>query len=131
MKQVFEDEFLSTIAVDKNVKEVEIKNQKITLEIWDIVGQEKYRAINKIFMKNTQITLLVYHIINQESFDNLNEWYNYFLKFNEKNNTVIGVVGNKSDLYEDRVIEEEKGKEYTYEKNFCSLKLMLKIMKVL
>ena len=55
----------------------------------------------------------------------------FFLKFNEKNNAVIGVVGNKSYLYEDRVIEEEKGKEYTYEKNFCSLKLMLKIMKVL
>ena len=66
-------------------------------------------------MKNTQIALLVYDIINKKSFDDLNEWwYKQICDINGKD-IIIGVVGNKNDLYEERVIEENEGQKYAKE----------------
>ena len=63
-------------------------------------------------MKNTQIALLVYDIINKKSFDDLNEWwYKQICDINGKD-IIIDVVGNKNDLYEERVIEENEGQKY-------------------
>ena len=116
-KQIFEEEFFTTMATDKSTKEIEIKGKKLKLEIWDTIGQEKYRAVNKIFMKNTQIALLVYDITDRKSFDDLNEWYENFIKINEKEKAIIGVAANKSDLYEERVVEEKEGKNFAKSKN--------------
>ena len=37
----FELNHILTTVVDKQIKEIIIKDKKITLEIWDITGQEK------------------------------------------------------------------------------------------
>ena len=52
-------------------------NQSIKFEIWDTAGQEKYRALAKVFYKNAAVCILVYNIINKNSFDELkNYWIN-------------------------------------------------------
>ena len=52
-------------------------NQSIKFEIWDTAGQEKYRALAKVFYKNAAVCILVYDIINKKSFDELkNYWIN-------------------------------------------------------
>ena len=110
------ENYIPTYAHDKSLKTIKLKNNKeYKLEIWDTIGQEKYRAANNIFMKNTQIALLVYDIINKKSFDDLNEWwYKQICDINGKD-IIIGVVGNKNDLYEERVIEENEGQKYAKE----------------
>ena len=112
IRQSFDEEYLPTIAGDKSIKDLIIENQPLTLEIWDTAGQEIYRNVNKIFMKNAKIALLVYDITSKESFDSLDSWYNQICENNDKENIIIGVVGNKSDLYEERVIEENEGQNY-------------------
>ena len=51
-----------SITKEKIKTKVEIKNKIIELDIWDTVGQEKYRSVNKIFMKSTEIALLISYI---------------------------------------------------------------------
>ena len=52
-------------------------NQSIKFEIWDTAGQEKYRALAKVFYKNAAVCILVYDITNKKSFDELkNYWVN-------------------------------------------------------
>ena len=52
-------------------------NQSIKYEIWDTAGQEKYRALAKVFYKNASVCILVYDICRKESFENLkNYWIN-------------------------------------------------------
>ena len=63
-------------------------------------------------MKGAKIALLVYDITNKESFTNLNEFYKQVCDINGKDKIIIGVVGNKSDLYEERTVEEEDGQKY-------------------
>ena len=108
----FEEEYIMTIGNDKMIKEIEINENKVRLEIWDTIGQESLRSANKIFMKNTNIALIVYDITNKKSFENLNEFYKELIKMNERDKMIIGIAANKSDLYENSEVNKEEGEEY-------------------
>ena len=58
-------------------KKIEFKdiNQKIKFEIWDTAGQEKYRALAKVFYKNAAVCILVYDITRKKSFDELKNFW--------------------------------------------------------
>ena len=50
--------------------------RNITLDIWDTAGQEKYRAIAKIYYKEARAVILVYDINDESSFKEMKEfWY--------------------------------------------------------
>ena len=97
IEKQFVNEYIRTIGSDKIKKEIEIEGEKLKLEIWDTVGQEQYRAVNKIFIKNAQIALIVYDITNRKSFENLNNWYNLIFEINKDSNVIVGVTANKTD----------------------------------
>ena len=116
IQNTFEEEYIATIGQEKQTKEITLKNgTKFKLEIWDTIGQDTYSAANKIFMRNAKIALLVYDITNEQSFKNLNKFYKQVCDINGKDKVIIGVVGNKNDLYEERVVEEEEGQKYAEE----------------
>ena len=81
------------------------------------IGQDTYSAANEIFMRNAKIVLLVYDITNKNTFECLDKFYKQICNINDKDNIIIGVVGNKNDLYEERVIEEKEGEQYTKDIN--------------
>ena len=113
IQNTFEEEYIATIGQEKQTKEITLKNgTKFKLEIWDTIGQDTYSAANKIFMRNAKIALLVYDITKEESFKNLNKFYTQVCDINGKDKIIFGVVGNKSDLYEERTVEEEDGQKY-------------------
>ena len=69
------------------------------------------------FYKDSLIVLLVYDITNRESFEDLKSlWYNDLKRYGEKY-SVLAVVGNKSDLFENEVVSEEEGRKFAEEKN--------------
>ena len=58
-------------------KTILIEGKKIKFEIWDTAGQEKYRALAKVFYKNAHVCILVYDITRRETFEELkNFWIN-------------------------------------------------------
>ena len=58
------------------------------------------------FYKNSHIIILVYDLTNRESFDDIkNYWYNDIIENGEKYK-VIGIVGNKIDLYDNKGVDE-------------------------
>ena len=61
-------------------------NQSIKFEIWDTAGQEKYRALAKVFYKNAAVCILVYDIINKKSFDELKNYWISEIKANASQN---------------------------------------------
>ena len=85
---------------------------KISLDIWDTAGQEKYQALTKFFYKDVSIAFLVYDITNKQSFQNIkNYWYPQLKNFGEKD-IIIGVVGNNVHLYEEEAVEEYEAREF-------------------
>ena len=57
-------------------------DQSIKFEIWDTAGQEKYRALAKVFYKNAAVCILVYDITRKESFDELQKYWINEIKSN-------------------------------------------------
>ena len=103
----------STTGGNYSSKFVEIQGKKYQLDLWDTAGQERYRSLTKHFYKDAYIIVLVYDITKQDSFEELKSvWYPNVLQMGEKY-TVLAVVGNKSDLFEDEEVKEEEARKYT------------------
>ena len=108
---------MTTRGADYSQKSITIKNQTINLDLWDTAGQENYRSLGRHFYKDSLIVILVYDITNRESFEDLKTiWYNDLKRYGEKY-SVLAVVGNKSDLFENEVVSEDEGRKFAEEKN--------------
>ena len=87
-------------------------NKTISLDIWDTAGQEKYKALTKFFYKDAAVCILVYDITRKESFQSLKDFWYSQLKENSEENIVLGVAGNKCDLFEHEEVTEEEAREW-------------------
>ena len=98
----------------KNVR-FEQLDKNLLLDIWDTAGQEKYKSLSKFFYKDAAVCILVYDVTLKESFDSLkNYWYNQIKEFSEPD-IVLGVAGNKYDLFEHEKVKEEEAREWAKE----------------
>ena len=107
----FSDSLMSSTSMAYVQKKITLNRQKISLNIWDTVGQEKFRSLSKLFFKDTKIVILVYSIVDKKSFDNLSYWLNS-VKETIGSDFILGVVGNKCDLFLEQKVDEELGAEF-------------------
>ena len=108
-------EFNSTSLTTTSCSYVQIKveknNREYKINLWDTIGQEKYRSLTKIFLKDSKIVIFVYDITNRATFESLKYWKKII-------DDVLGqtplfaVIGNKSDLYLEEKVKEEEGEAY-------------------
>ena len=98
----------------KNVRFDQL-GKNLLLDIWDTAGQEKYKALTKFFYKDAAVCILVYDVTRKESFQSLKDYWYSQLKENSEPDIVIGVAGNKSDLYENEEVKEEEAREWAKE----------------
>ena len=89
-------------------KSFKINNKKYMLNLWDTIGQEKFRPLTKIFFKDSKIVILVYDKANKKSFEALNYWNDEIKNtLGDDDKYIKAVVGNKEDLDEEEVDENE------------------------
>ena len=110
----FSSNLMSSVNMTFTQKTLKIDKQKVQLNIWDTVGQEKFRSLSKLFFKDTKIVALVYSITNKNSFNDLEFWLKTF-KETIGEDVVIGVMGNKSDLFLEQEVSEEEGEKFAEE----------------
>ena len=111
----FQEKLASTTTNSIMNKIVKINGKTYSINLWDTIGQEKYRSLTKIFMKGAKIVIFVYDITRKETFEQLDFWFE-----NTKevlgNKPILGIVGNKSDLYIKEDVKEEVAEEYAKKK---------------
>ena len=105
----FNENTLSTMACYSYSGKYQHKKKSYNYAIWDTAGQEKYRALNKIFVRDAQIIILVYSIIDRSSFKELDYWLQYAKENKGDDDYILGLVANKSDLYDEETVTEEEG----------------------
>ena len=91
--------------------EYNFNNKPYRYNIWDTAGQEKYRAINKMFIRGSKIILIVYSIDNKNTFNEIDFWINSVKENLGDDKYIMGLVANKSDLYLNQQVKDEEGKE--------------------
>ena len=87
-------------------------DQDYVIDIWDTAGQEKFRALTKIFIKGSKIVIFVYAIDNKKSFDELKNYWINMTKEILGEETIYGIVGNKTDLYLNEEVKENEASDY-------------------
>ena len=107
----FKDAFLSSSSSDCFEGELKYNDKSYKFFLWDTAGQEKYRAINKMFFRDAKIILIVYSIVDKHSFDEVDFWIKYVKENLKDEKYIIALVANKSDLYEQQIVMDEDGKE--------------------
>ena len=93
----------------------QINNKKYHVEIWDTAGQEQFRSLTKIFIKDSKIVIFVYDITNKKSFEELEYWYKT-IKDVLGESAVLGIAGNKQDLFTQEQVPEDVAEKYAESK---------------
>ncbi len=105
---------------------IELKKNSCFLNFFNIInhsykaGQERFQSLGVAFYRGADICILCMDLTNIHSFNNLNAWYNDFLKQaspSDSNTFPFVLVGNKIDLEENRLISSHIAIEWCQNKN--------------
>jgi len=107
----FSNEFQSTIGVEFGVKNLSIDDKLYRVQIWDTAGQEQFRSITRAYYKNSVCACVVYDITNKATFENIKSWLEDCKKKCPKTIYLV-LIGNKSDLEEERKVTYEEGSKF-------------------
>jgi small GTP-binding protein len=61
-KNIFEDNYVSTIGFEFFVLNIRMDNKVLKLQIWDTCGQEVYRSLIANFYRNSSLAIVIYSI---------------------------------------------------------------------
>ena len=112
----FSQNICSTIGVDFMEKIIDYGDTKAHLQIWDTSGQEKYKSIGLNFLRNADGVILVFDLTQKDTFEQMKQWLN---DVNEICDDVkIIILGNKSDLKDERKVEEEIANNFAEKLNY-------------
>ena len=117
--------YVATIGIEYKVKKININGADINLQIWDTAGEERFRSITQNYMKGADGILYVFDITQKSSFDNLKTWIRQSEEITEGFKKII--VGNKSDLENERRIQKETVQKFCDERNIKGIEVSAKM----
>lgn len=101
---------LTTIGIDFKTKHIDLENNKsVKLKIWDTAGQERFQNITQQYYKNADGILLVFDVTDRNSFEKTRDWMKQIQANTQKDDIGIILVGNKTDLTDERQVSEPEG----------------------
>eukprot|EP00008_Paramoeba_atlantica_P010004 CAMPEP_0201483310 /NCGR_PEP_ID=MMETSP0151_2-20130828/7532_1 /ASSEMBLY_ACC=CAM_ASM_000257 /TAXON_ID=200890 /ORGANISM="Paramoeba atlantica, Strain 621/1 / CCAP 1560/9" /LENGTH=214 /DNA_ID=CAMNT_0047866399 /DNA_START=62 /DNA_END=706 /DNA_ORIENTATION=- len=71
---VFTPNYKLTIGVDFAVKELQVSNRKITLQLWDVAGHERFGTMTRVYYKYALAALIVFDLSRPTTFDAVLKW---------------------------------------------------------
>ena len=110
MNNTFIKDSKATVGVEFMSKTFIINQKIFKVELWDTAGQERYKAITAAYYKGAKGAIIVYDVTNKISYDNVDKWCNELRIKGSKNISII-MIGNKTDLKENIIINSEMSKE--------------------
>lgn len=105
----FLDKYRATIGLNILSHDFEAFGNKISIMLWDIGAQKFFKRYRKTYYNGAQAAFIVFDLTNRESFNNITYWHNELKEFIENKDLPIIIVGNKTDLTEQRVVTQEEG----------------------
>ena len=113
-KGIFEESYSATVGFEFLVFNVKLNEKVIKLQIWDTCGQELYRSLISSFYRNSSLAMMVYAINNRESFMHIESWLKE-VKLQSNPDIKVFLIGNKSDLEEERKVTLDEAKTFKEE----------------
>ena len=115
-RNVFDPGHQATLGIEFANKHLEYNNTDYLVQVWDTAGQENFRSVTRAYYKASAVAMVVYDISSEESFQHIQSWIKDCKDLAPKTVQLV-LIGNKSDLEEERVIQKERGEELAKENN--------------
>ena len=65
---------ISSAELDLKTSDIIIEHKNIRVQLWDTVGQEKYKSVATNLILRAQGIIIVYDITNKDSYKNIKIW---------------------------------------------------------
>ena len=107
---VFTHDYLTTLAVNLVVKEVNIDGVHVTISIWDTGGQERFQYLRQKYYQGADGVVFAFDLTRLDSFQHIAERW-----VPEVNGAIEGFTpalwGTKTDLVDQCAVETSSGEE--------------------
>lgn len=123
MYDTFDDHYQATIGIDFLSKTMYLDDKTIRLQLWDTAGQERFRSLIPSYIRDSRVAIIVYDITKRKSFEYIDKWIEDVKNERGDENVILCIVGNKSDLSDERQISTEEGEK---KQNYWVLKSLWK-----
>lgn len=129
---VFDTSTTLTIGVDFYVKKLEIEDVKVTLQLWDFGGEDRFRFLLPKYISGSSGGIFMYDITRYNTLKNIEDWLEIFREeYSSRkrpgDTLPIIMVGGKKDLAEKRSVPKEEAEKMIRDQNLfayqeCSAK---------
>lgn len=86
----------STKALDLYQKEMDVDGEKVTVDIYDTAGQEKYESLHASYYFQAHACIMLFDVTRKATYTNLKKWHGEVKKYCE--DIPIVLVANKVDM---------------------------------
>ena len=113
---IFDTNLVITIGANFHTKHLEIDGLQITLQIWDLAGEENFRAILPKYINGSSGGIFMFDVTRLSSLNNVDAW----LEVVRQNIAGIPLLmlASKIDHGEERSIQSESAMELATQKDF-------------
>lgn len=126
---VFKGDSVITIGVDFHVKKVDVAGKRVSLQIWDFAGEERFRFLLPSYVVGASGGIFMFDITRYTSLRNFDDWIEIFKQGYKGDSSQMPVlmVGSKLDLEYKRAVSSEEAFELAKQHNLfgyleCSAK---------
>ena len=121
----FTEDTKSTIGVDFKIVSLLLEPKvHAKMQIWDTCGSERFKSLTSSFIKTCSAFILVFDLTRTSTFQNIEHWIRT-IKENTSPKFLI-LIGNKSDLVEQRALNKDFILEYCQKHFFNYLEISAK-----
>ncbi|XP_007184840.1 ras-related protein Rab-17 isoform X2 [Balaenoptera ricei] len=114
---------LPTVGCAFFTKVVDLGAASLKFEIWDTAGQEKYHSVCHLYFRGANAALLVYDVTRKDSFCKAQQWLKDLEEEFHPGEVVVVLVGNKTDLHQER----QEGREFAESKGLLFMETSAKL----
>ena len=125
-RNIFDSGHQATLGIEFANKHLIYNNTDYLIQIWDTAGQENFRSVTRAYYKASAVAMVVYDITKEETFDHIQTWLKDCKDLAPKT-VLLVLVGNKTDLEDQRVISKERGENLAKENNMMFFETSAKL----
>ena len=112
MGKGFKGSYLKTIGADFASKKLKMGENEVTMQIFDLAGQDAYVAARKAFYKGGRAAFLVFDLQDEQTLINLRKWAKDSIEYSNGSISTFIILGNKADLVETRMVSKERAIQF-------------------
>ena len=111
IQHTFTHDYITTIGSNFLIKKLQLEEGiNMTMQVWDISGQDTFRTIRKQYYLYARGGIMVFDLTRNSTLKELEKWHEDFTQ--RVGNVPLMLFGNKSDLKDQITVQSEEGKAF-------------------